>query len=59
MKNIIITVVNLTSIITRNVTKTLELLIIKNVNISRIEVEKTEKKTFEENEKDLIDNVVI
>ena len=33
--------------------------IIKSVNTSRVEVEKIEKKTFEEDEKNLIDNVVI
>ena len=47
MKNIIVVIVNLTSIITRNVMKTFESLITENVNISRIKVEKTEKETFE------------
>ena len=59
MKNIIIAIVNLTSIITRSVTKTFKSLITKSVNILRIEVEKTAKETFEKDEKNLIDNVVI
>ena len=59
LKNIIIAIINLTSIITRSVMKTLKSLITENVNISQIKVEKIEKKTFEENEKDLINNVVI
>ena len=59
MKNIIIIIINLISIITRSVTKTFKSLIIKNFNISRVELKKTEKKTFEKNEKDLINNVVI
>ena len=52
-------IVNLTLIITRSVMKTLKSLITENVNTFRIKVEKTEKEIFEENEKDLIDNVVI
>ena len=59
LKNIIIVIINLTSIITRSVTKTLKSLIIKNVNTSWIKVEKTEKETFKEDEKNLINNVVI
>ena len=47
------------SIITRNVTKTLKSLITKSVDIFLIEIEKTEKETFEEDEKNLINNVVI
>ena len=47
------------SIITRNIIKTFKSLIIKSVNIFRIKVKKTEKKTFEENEKNLINNVII
>ena len=59
MKNIIIAIVNLTSIITRSVTKTFKSLITESVDISRVKVKKIEKETFEEDEKDLIDNVVI
>ena len=39
--------------------KTLKSLITESVDTSRIKVEKIEKKTFEENEKNLINNVVI
>ena len=39
--------------------KTLKSSITESVNILRIKVKKTEKETFEEDEKDLIDNVVI
>ena len=42
-----------------SVTKTLKSLITESVDISWIKVEKTEKKTFEKDEKDLIDNVII
>ena len=59
LKNIIVAVVNLTSIITRSVIKTLKSLIIKSVNTLRIKIEKTKKEIFEKNEKDLIDNIVI
>ena len=59
LKNIIVAIVNLTSIITRNITKTLKSSITKSVDISRIKIKKIEKETFEKNEKDLIDNVVI
>ena len=47
------------SIITRSVTKTLKSLITKNVDTFQIKIEKIEKKIFEKNEKNLIDNVVI
>ena len=43
----------------RSVIKTFKSLITKNVNTFRIEVEKIEKETFEKNEKNLINNVVI
>ena len=59
LKNIIIAIINLTSIIMCNVTKTFKSLITKSVNISRVKIEKIEKKTFRENEKNLINNVVI
>ena len=39
--------------------KTLKSSITKSVDTSRIEVKKTEKETFEKDEKNLIDNVVI
>ena len=39
--------------------KTFESLITKSVNTSRIKIEKIKKKTFEKNEKDLINNIVI
>ena len=59
MKNIIIAVVNLTSIITRNVTKTFKSLIIENVNTSQNKIKKIKNKIFKEDEKDLINNIVI
>ena len=59
LKNIIIAIVNLTSIITRSVTKTFKSLITESVDISRIKIKKNEKEIFEKNEKDLINNVVI
>ena len=39
--------------------KTLESLITKSVDTFRIKIKKIEKKTFKENEKNLIDNVII
>ena len=59
LKNIIVAIINLTSIITRSVMKTFKSLITKSVDTFRIKIKKTEKKTFEENEKNLINNVVI
>ena len=43
----------------RSVTKTFKSLITESVNILRIKAEQIEKETFEEDEKDLINNVVI
>ena len=59
LKNIIIIIVNLTSIITRSVTKTLESLITKSINTFQVEIEKTEEEIFKKDEKNLINNVVI
>ena len=59
LKNIIIAIVNLKSIFTRNVTKTFKSAFVKNVEISQIEIQNTKKNFFEKNQKDLIDNVVI
>ena len=59
LKNIIVAIVNLISIITRSVMKTLESSITESVNIFRIEIKKIKKETFEKDKKDLIDNVVI
>ena len=39
--------------------KSFKSLITKSVDTSRIKIEKTEKETFEENEKSLINNVII
>ena len=47
------------SIITRNITKTFKLFFIKNVDTSRIKIEKIKKEIFEKNEKDLINIIVI
>ena len=46
-------------IITRSIIKTFKSSIIENVDTSRIKIKKIEKETFEKNEKDLIDNVII
>ena len=59
MKNIIVVIINLTSIITRSITKTFQSLITESVDTSQIKIKKTEKKAFEKNEKNLIDNIVI
>ena len=59
LKNIIIVIVNLKSILTRNVIKTFKLTFVKNVETSQVKIQNIKKKTFEENEKDLINNVVI
>ena len=56
---IIIAIVNLMLIITHNIIKTLKLLFVKNVDILWIKMKKTEKKTFEKDEKNFINNVVI
>ena len=39
--------------------KTFKLLITKNVDTFRIKIKKIKKETFEEDEKNLIDNIVI
>ena len=52
-------IVNLKSIFTRNVMKTFESTLAENVRTSQIKIQNTKKKTFKENEKNLIDNVVI
>ena len=59
LKNIIITIINLRSIFTRNVMKTFKLIFAENVKTSQIEIQNTKKKTFEEDKKNLINNVVI
>ena len=59
LKNIIIAIVSLRSIFTRNVTKMLKSTFVENVETSQVEIQNTKKKTFEEDEKDLIDNIVI
>ena len=59
LKNIIITIINLRSIFTRNVTKMFKLMFIKNVETSQIKIQNMKKKIFKEDEKNLIDNVVI
>ena len=59
LKNIIIAIVNLTSIITRNVTKIFKSSIIESVDTFRVKIKKIKKETFEENKKDLINNVII
>ena len=59
LKNIIIVIVNLTSIIIRNIIKTFKSLIIKSVDTFRIKIEKIKKEIFEKNEKNLIDSIVI
>ena len=56
---IIIAVVNLMSIIIYNVIKTFKSLITKSVNILQIKIKKIEKKNFEKDKKDLINNIVI
>ena len=58
LKNIIIAVVNLMSIFTRSVIKTLRSRFVENVEISSI-IQNTEKEIFEKDEKNLIDNVII
>ena len=59
LKNIIITIINLKSIFTHNVIKTLKSTFVENVEISQIKIQNIKKKIFEKNEKNLIDNVVI
>ena len=59
LKNIIIAIVNLRSIFTRNATKTFKLIFVENADISQIKIQNTKKKNFKENEKDLINNVII
>ena len=59
LKNIIAVIVNLTSIITRSVIKMLKLIRTENVNISQIKIKKIEEEIFKEDEKNLINNVVI
>ena len=54
-----IAIINLISIITRNVTKTFKLSFTKNVDTFQIKIKKIEKRIFEKNKKDLIDNVII
>ena len=52
-------IINLKSIFTRSVMKTFKLIFAENIKTSQIEIQKTKKKTFEENKKDLINNIVI
>ena len=59
LRNIIIAIVNLKSIFTRNVIKTLKSTLVENVETSQIKIQNTKKKILKEDEKDLIDNVVI
>ena len=59
LKNIIITIINLKSIFTRNVTKTLKSTFVENVETSQIKIQNMKKKIFKENKKDLINNIVI
>ena len=59
LKNIIVAIVNLRSIFTRNVIKMFKSTFVKDIETSQIEIQNTKKKTFEKNEKNLIDNVVI
>ena len=59
LKNIIIVIINLKSIFTRNVTKAFKSTFVENVKISQIEIQNTKKKIFKKNEKNLIDNVII
>ena len=59
LKNMIIAIVSLRSIFTRNVTKTFESTFIENVETSQVEIQNTKKKIFKEDEKNLIDNIVI
>ena len=59
LKNIIVAIVNLRPIFIHNVMKTFKSTFVENVETSQVEIQNTKKKTFEKNEKDLIDNVVI
>ena len=59
LRNIIITIINLRSIFTRNVMKTLESTLVEDVETSQIKIQNIKKKILEKDEKDLIDNVVI
>ena len=59
LKNIIIVIVNLKSIFTRNVMKMFKSTFVEDVETSQIKIQNTKKKIFKENEKNLIDNVII
>ena len=59
LKNIIIAIINLRSIFTRNVIKIFKLTFVENVNISQVKVQNTKKKNLEKDKKDLIDNIII
>ena len=59
LKNIIIMIVSLRSIFTRSVIKMFESTFAESAETSQVKIQNTEKKTFEEDEKDLIDNVII
>ena len=59
LRNIIIAIVNLRSIFTRNVIKTFKSTFVEDVETSQVKIQNTKKKIFEEDEKDLIDNIVI
>ena len=59
LRNIIVVIINLRSILTRSVIKTFKSTFAENVETLQIEIQNTKKKIFEKNEKDLIDNVVI
>ena len=59
LKNIIIAIINLRSIFTRSVIKTFKSTFVENVETLQIEIQNTKKKTFKEDEKNLINNVVI
>ena len=59
LKNIIIAIINLRSMFTCNVIKTLKLTFVENVETSQIKIQNMKKKIFKENKKDLINNIVI
>ena len=59
LRNIIIMIINLKSILTRSVMKTFKSTFAENVETSQVKIQNTKKNFFKKDEKDLIDNIVI
>ena len=59
LRNIIIMIINLKLIFTRNIIKIFKSMFVEDVETLQIKIQNTKRKTFKKDEKNLIDNVVI